>query len=66
MDDHSSKPARTLTPRVYAPFAVNVSLGLLLVALGEKELGVGAILAALTAFGVGYGTRPTYPTEDGS
>lgn len=58
------KHPRTLTARVYAPFAVNVGLGLLFVGIGEREIGVGALVAALTQFGVGYGTRPTYPTNE--
>lgn len=56
--------SRTMTPRVYVPLAVNVVLGLVLVAIGEKELGVGALLAAISGFGVSYGTPPTYPTND--
>lgn len=57
------KPSRTLTPRVWAPFAVNVVLGAVFILLGEREIGVGALLAALSQFGVGYSTRPTYPEE---
>lgn len=58
------KHPRTVTPRVYLPLAVNVGLGLVLVLIGEREFGVGALLAALSGFGVGYGTRPTYPTDE--
>lgn len=58
------KHPRTLTARVYAPFAVNVGIGLVFVGIGERDLGVGALLAALTQFGVGYSTRPTYPTSE--
>jgi hypothetical protein len=56
------KGKRTLTPRVINPTITNVVIGLILIGIGEKELGVGALLAALATGGVGYATRPTYPT----
>lgn len=43
-----------VSPKVYIPLLVNVSIGLVLVALDERELGIGILLAAVTGAGFGY------------
>lgn len=56
----SKKP---FTPRVYIPFLVNLLVGSLFLVIDERELAIGAWMAALLGFGVGYGTPPTYPDD---
>lgn len=46
-----------ISPKVYAPALVNLIIGGILLALGEKELGVGLLLAVATTTGVGYAAR---------
>ena len=50
---------RTISPKVYVPLFVNVAIGCLLVALGERDLGVGILVAAATGAGFGYAAPPT-------
>lgn len=47
-----------VSPKVLYPLVVNVLLGGVLVALGERELGVGLLLAAATGAGFGYVASP--------
>lgn len=41
-------------PKVYVPMAVNLLVGFALVALDERELGLGILLAAVNGAGLGY------------
>ena len=49
---------KVISPKVYVPLAVNVAIGLGLVLLGERELGVGMLVAAATGAGFGYAAPP--------
>lgn len=48
-----------VSPKVYVPLAVNVAVGGILVAIGEREIGVGVLLAAANGAGFGYAARPS-------
>ena len=47
-----------VSPKVYVPLAVNVVIGVALVALGEREIGIGLLLAAASGAGFGYVASP--------
>lgn len=45
---------RGISPKVYLPATVNVVVGTVLVLLGERNLGVGILVAAVMGAGLGY------------
>lgn len=47
-----------VSPKVYVPLVVNVAVGCLLVGIGERELGIGVLLAAANGAGFGYAAKP--------
>ena len=49
---------KTVSPKVYVPLAVNILIGAFLVLVGERQIGVTVLLAAVVAGGVGYATPP--------
>lgn len=44
----------SVSPKVYVPLFVNLVVGLILIAIDERELGVGILLAAVSGAGLGY------------
>ena len=43
----------------YIPLAVNTAIGLVLIAVGEKELGVGILVAAASGRAITLGVNQT-------
>lgn len=49
---------KAVSPKVYVPLIVNLLIAGALIALGERELGVGMLLAAASGAGLGYMAPP--------
>jgi len=47
-----------ISPKVYMPVAVNLAVGAIFLALGERELAVGILLAVVSGAGLGYVASP--------
>lgn len=47
-----------ISPKVLLPVLANLAIGIALLALGERELGIGLLLAVATNAGLGYVARP--------
>lgn len=47
-----------ISPKVIAPAILNLIVGGVLVLLGERELGIGCLLAVVTGTGAGIAARP--------
>lgn len=53
------------TLKDYIPLAVNTAIGLILIAVGEKELGVGILVAAATGRAITMGVDTTRGGDHG-
>lgn len=49
---------KAVSPKVYVPLLVNLAVGAALIALGEREIGVGILIAAASGAGFGYMAPP--------
>lgn len=47
-----------ISPKVLLPVLVNLAIGGVLILLGERELGLGLLLAVATNAGLGYAAKP--------
>lgn len=52
-------PPKKIDLRDYIPLAINTALGLLLIAVGEREIGVGILVAAATGRVITVGVNQT-------